>query len=99
MECRGAEKYPAAFVQKTFKELEAAGKADLDTANSAAASGSKDANGTKVADGSKDADGAKAADGSKISARVKKTARVKKIAGAKDVVVKEEENGDGGDDA
>ena len=38
MERRSANKYPAAFVQKTYKELEAAGKADLDTADSAASS-------------------------------------------------------------
>ena len=99
MERRGADKYPAAFVQKTFKELEVAGKADLDTADSAASS-------SATASGSKDTEGAKAADGPKTSVRVKKTARGKKTAAAKDtntdeaneeVVVKEEEIGD--DDA
>ena len=96
MERRGADKYPAAFVQKTFKELEAAGKADLDATDDAGA----------AASGSKDTDGAKSADGSKTSARVKKAARAKKTIAAKDtttneahedVVVKEEETGDGGD--
>ena len=33
MERRGAAKYPTAFLQKTFKELEAAGKTDIVAAN------------------------------------------------------------------
>ena len=33
MERRGAAKYPTAFLQKTFKELEAAGKTDIAAAN------------------------------------------------------------------
>ena len=37
MERRGAERYPGAFVQKTFKELEAAGKATVNPTNAAAA--------------------------------------------------------------
>lgn len=32
MERRGSDKYPAAFLQKTFKELEAAGKTAINDA-------------------------------------------------------------------
>ena len=94
MERRGADKYSAAFVQKTYKDLEAAGKADL---------GATDGGGSSsAASSSKDTDGAKLAEGPKTSGGAKKTARVKKTAGAKeiteandDVVVKEEETADG----
>ena len=34
MERLGAKKYPAAFIQKMFRELEAAGKTDIDAAAS-----------------------------------------------------------------
>lgn len=111
MERRGADKYPAAFVQKTYNQLEAAGKADLDAtddagSSDAAASGTKDTDGAKVADGSQTTAEGKPADGSKTSAGAKKTAKAKKNAGAKDtteanedVIVKEEEMVDGGDEA
>lgn len=42
MERRGAGKYPAAFIQKTFKELEAAGKDSINPVNVASADGAKD---------------------------------------------------------
>lgn len=35
MERRGADKYPSAFLHKTFKELEAAGNTAIDPANAA----------------------------------------------------------------
>ena len=93
MERRGADKYPAAFVQKTYKDLEAAGKADLDAtdgagfsaaAAAAAASGSKDTGGGNLAEeGSDITGGAKPADGPKASGgAAKKTARAKKTGGA-----------------
>lgn len=44
MERRGADKYPVAFIQKTFKELEAAGKTDI---NAATATSASDTNGAK----------------------------------------------------
>lgn len=37
MERRGAGKYPSAFLQKTFKELEAAGKTTITNAGNGAA--------------------------------------------------------------
>ena len=45
MERRGADKYPAAFLQKTFKELESAGKTLISLAN-----GTDDADGSKGGD-------------------------------------------------
>lgn len=52
MERRGADKYPGTFLQKTFKELEAAGKTLINFANGtgAAADGANGANGTKEDD-------------------------------------------------
>ena len=99
MERRGADKYPAAFVQKTYKELEAAGSAVLDNTDDAESSAA-----AAAVSGKKDTDGA---DGSKTSNGAKKTAKAKKTAVAKDmneanedVVVKEEEMmADGDDDA
>ena len=92
MERRGADKYPAAFVQKTFKELEAAGKAHLDatddaeSSTAAAASGSKDTDGgANLAEESKMTGGVKVAEGSKTSGGAKKTTRAKKSGGAKGI--------------
>lgn len=65
MERQGANKYPAVFVQKIFRELEAAGKTDID-----AAASTSTATSTSETNGAKD-----------------------------DTVAKEEENGDGADDA
>ena len=64
MERRGADKYPAAFIQKTFKELEAAGKANLDADNGAASSSASAAAGA-VASGTKETEGVKGSDGVK----------------------------------
>ncbi len=45
MERRGADKYPSAFLQKTFKELETAGKTLINAiaVNAAATNGANDA--------------------------------------------------------
>ena len=83
MERRGAEKYPIAFLSKTFKELEAAGKTDLNAANgntdtgtasngSASASNASTSNGTASTTATTDGDD-------------------------KDVIMKEEDTGDGDD--
>ena len=52
MERRGADKYPTAFLQKTFKELEIAGKTTIDAnaMNGAATNGAKDNDATKEED-------------------------------------------------
>ena len=42
MERRGAGKYPSAFLQKTFKELEAAGKMAINPVNGAAVNGAEE---------------------------------------------------------
>lgn len=42
MERRGAGKYPSAFLQKTFKELEAAGKTAINPVNGATVAGGED---------------------------------------------------------
>ena len=47
MERRGADKYPSAFLQKTFKELESAGKT---TINGVATNGAKDDDAVKEED-------------------------------------------------
>ena len=76
MERRGAEKYPIAFLSKTFKALEAAGKTDLNAANGNAdtgtASNASTSNGTASTTATTDGDD-------------------------KDVVMKEEDTGDGDD--
>ncbi len=51
MERRGADKYPTAFLQKTFKDLEAAGKTTINPANAT----SNDAISTKTTTSSNDA--------------------------------------------
>ncbi|KAF6220496.1 hypothetical protein HO133_002929 [Letharia lupina] len=50
MERRGADKYPSAFLQKTFKELEAAGKATINPVNGTAATGAEENDAIKEED-------------------------------------------------
>lgn len=50
MERRGADKYPSAFLHKTFKELEAAGKATINPVNGAAATGAEENDAIKEED-------------------------------------------------
>ena len=50
MERRGADKYPAAFLQKTFKELEAAGKTAINDATADGTTGAKDGEAVKEED-------------------------------------------------
>lgn len=50
MERRGADKYPSAFLQKTFKELEAANKTTINVANGAATNGAKEGDAIKEED-------------------------------------------------
>ena len=63
MERRGADKYPCAFLQKTFKELEAAGKTTINVvANGAATNEAKEGDATKGAKEGDATNGAKEGD-------------------------------------
>ena len=53
MERHGSDKYPVTFLQKTFKELEAAGKTAITSANDASADGT---NGVKDGEAVKEED-------------------------------------------
>ena len=57
MERRGADKYPTAFLQKTFKELESAGKTAIDAAAAGTEEEKGDGEGVKEEEGSGDGDG------------------------------------------
>ena len=94
MERLGADKYPAAFVQKIYKELEAAGKAGLDNTDDVESSAAVAASGSKDIDG---ADGSKTSNGAKKITKAKKNKEITET--NEDVVVKEEEMADGDDEA
>ena len=57
MERRGADKYPTAFLQKTFKELESKGTTVIDSAGAGTGTGTAEGEGEGEGEGVKEEEG------------------------------------------